>query len=171
MHSHIARSFNIDTHLSRFFTDPLAFRALQARTGTLISGSNALQFLLRTHWPEADLDIYCPYEARADVGWWLVEDGYRFVPNSRQDPSFHVAIDQARQPGTEATDNPYSRLKGVSAVYTFAKRVHDPEGPSRKLKVQIIVAYYSPMDAIFNFHSSASPLLSCPTMLTPRQPS
>ena len=163
VHSHIARTFNINRHLSRYFQDPLAFRALQARTGTLISGSNALQFLDRTFYPEADLDLYCFYDAREDLGSWLIEQGYRFTPNSRQDPSFLVAVDQARVPGTEVAASPYSRMKAVSAVYTFVKRVNNLEGPSTRLKVQIIVAYNSPMEAIFHFHSSAS----CLSVLLP----
>ncbi|GJE97278.1 hypothetical protein PsYK624_134940 [Phanerochaete sordida] len=153
--SHIARCFNINTHIAHFFTAPLAFRSLQARTGALISGSNALQFFDRVHYPEADLDIYCAYEARAEVGWWLIErEGYTFKPHSRQDASFHVALEQARVPGTPAA-HPYSRLKAVSAVYTFTKRVENARGPSRWLKVQIIVAYNCPMEAIFDFHSTA----------------
>lgn len=153
--SHIARCYNINTHLSHFFSDPLSFRSLQARTGALISGSNALQFLDRTHYPEADLDIYCAYEVRAELGWWLIRhEGYTFKPNSRQDPSFHVALEQARLPGAPVPENPYSSLKAVSAVYTFTKRVERDDGPSRRLKVQIIVAYNSPMEAIFDFHST-----------------
>lgn len=152
--SHITRYFNINNHLLAFFTDPLAFRSLQAKTGTLISGSNVLQFLDRTYYPEADLDLYCFYDARAEVGLWLIEEGYRFAPNSRQDPSFHIAVDQARVPGTADMNNPYSRMKGVSAVYTFIKRIENQDGPNRRLKVQIIVAYNSPMEAIFHFHSS-----------------
>ncbi|EKM58749.1 uncharacterized protein PHACADRAFT_248812 [Phanerochaete carnosa HHB-10118-sp] len=153
--SHITRSFNINAHLSHFFTSPLAFRSLQARTSALISGSSALQFLDRVHYPEADLDIYCAYEARAELGWWLIQhEGYNFKPNSRQDPSFRVALEQARVPGTAPPGSPYSRLRAVSAVYTFTRRVESLDGPSRRLKVQIIVAYNSPMEAIFDFHST-----------------
>ncbi|EIW73751.1 hypothetical protein CONPUDRAFT_160756 [Coniophora puteana RWD-64-598 SS2] len=50
--SFIHRAYNINRHLSRFLTDPISFQSLQARTGTLISGSNALQFLDRTRTPE-----------------------------------------------------------------------------------------------------------------------
>lgn len=153
--SHIRRTYNINAHLSRFFAAPLAFRSLQARTHTLISGSNTLQFLDRTYWPESDLDLYCHYEAREELGWYLIrEEGYRFVPNSRQDPSFSIAVTQARPEGIG--QSAYSRLKGVAAIYTFAKRVQNPEGPSRRLKVQIIVTCNTPMEAIFNFHSSMS---------------
>ncbi|KIP08840.1 hypothetical protein PHLGIDRAFT_12311 [Phlebiopsis gigantea 11061_1 CR5-6] len=153
--SHVARTFNINAHLGRYFSDPLAFRALQAATGTLISGSSALQFLDRTFYPEADLDLYCFYDARAEVGLWLMRQGYRFAPNSRQDPSFRVAVAQARVPGTDVAAGPYSRMKAVSAVYTFVKRVESLDGPSTRLKVQIIVAYNNPMEAIFHFHSTA----------------
>ncbi|KAF8555426.1 hypothetical protein OG21DRAFT_1393608, partial [Imleria badia] len=41
------RAFNINRHLSRYFTDPIVFRCLQARTNSLVSGSNTLQFLDR----------------------------------------------------------------------------------------------------------------------------
>lgn len=43
-------AFDINRCLSRFFTSPSAFRSLQARTGTLISGSIALQFLDRVRY-------------------------------------------------------------------------------------------------------------------------
>ncbi|PCH44988.1 hypothetical protein WOLCODRAFT_91093 [Wolfiporia cocos MD-104 SS10] len=51
------RAFDVNRRLSRFFSDPFAFRSLQARTATLISGSFALQFFDRTFYPEADLDL------------------------------------------------------------------------------------------------------------------
>lgn len=40
-------AFNVNRPLGRFFHDPTSFRRLQARTGLLISGSFALQFLDR----------------------------------------------------------------------------------------------------------------------------
>jgi hypothetical protein len=55
---YLARAFNIDRHLSRFFDNPKAFRKLQAETATAISGSSALQFFQRTFYPESDLDLY-----------------------------------------------------------------------------------------------------------------
>jgi hypothetical protein len=57
---YLARAFNINRHLSRFFSDPKAFRSLQARTATVISGSGALQFFQRDVYPESDLDLYVP---------------------------------------------------------------------------------------------------------------
>jgi hypothetical protein len=146
--------FDQHKHLSRFFTAPLAFRSLQARTSTLVSGSSALQFLDRTFYPEADLDLYCHYKAREELGRYLIHnEGYRFAPNTRQDPLFAIAVEQARPP--QVGTRPYSKLRGVSAVYTFTKRIENPERPGQNLKVQIIVASNTPMEAIFNFHSSA----------------
>ena len=78
--SYIKRVFNIDRILSRFFADPVAFRALQARTGTLISGSSALQFFARTFYPESDLDLYIHSNWLPDVVEWMVQEGYVFVP-------------------------------------------------------------------------------------------
>ncbi|KAG2757597.1 hypothetical protein P692DRAFT_20711587, partial [Suillus brevipes Sb2] len=41
-------AYNINQHLSRYFPDSLSFRSRQARTGLIISGLNAPQFLDRT---------------------------------------------------------------------------------------------------------------------------
>lgn len=49
--------FNINHQLRDYFTDPLSFRELQARTGMIISGSFALQFLHRVAYPNSDLDL------------------------------------------------------------------------------------------------------------------
>jgi hypothetical protein len=39
--------YNIEHHFGRYFDNPLSFRVLQAQTGTLVSGSNALQYFER----------------------------------------------------------------------------------------------------------------------------
>ena len=148
---YIPRAFDIDRALRRFFDDPLAFRSLQAQTGTLISGSFALQFFARTFYCNSDLDLYCNYGDREEVGLWLLDEGYAFVPSPRQDPEFAVAVDQAR---TVMNTSLYARLRGVSAIYTFTKESESVPGDI--LKVQIIVAHRSPMEIILNFHSSQS---------------
>lgn len=148
--SFIHRFYNINKHLTRYFPDPISFRCLQARTGTLISGSSALQFFERLHWDESDLDIYTYYESREEVGSWLLQQGYRFQPNSRQSIDFNDAVNEAHLP-EDVVESPYRRMKGVSAVYTFLK--HDETRAPRQLKVQIIVALRCPMDVILSFHS------------------
>ena len=154
--SHIARAYNINTHLAHFFSNPLAFRSLQARTGALISGSNALQFLARTHYPDADLDIYCAYPDRAQICEWLVRnEDYAFHPQMRQDPSLDVALNQARVPDAAPPLSTYNSFKAVSGVYTFTKRITTANGMATRYKVQVIVAYRCPIEPIFDFHSSA----------------
>ncbi|GJE97275.1 hypothetical protein PsYK624_134910 [Phanerochaete sordida] len=153
--SHIARCFNVHTHLSRYFASPQAFRELQERTGTLISGSTALQFFNRTRYASADLDLYCTYDARAEVGWWLIERaGYTFHPNHRQDSYFGLALDEARPPGAPVEEDRYGNLNGISAVYCFRRRVEDADGRDREVEVQLIVAYLNPMEAVLSFHST-----------------
>ena len=65
---YISRRFSIVKLLSRYFQHPSAFRNLQAVTGTVISGSSALQFFDRSYYPKSDLDLYVPFSWRQDVG-------------------------------------------------------------------------------------------------------
>lgn len=154
--SYIPRAYNINRHLSRFFQDPLAFRSLQARTGTVVSGSNALQFFDRSFYPESDLDIYIPPRYKVEVGEWLLSVGYKFVPNTQQKPTFEEAVNDqdTDDDGYEEGSGPYS-MKGVSRVFTFTKPSH--VDPSQELKVQAIVASLTPMEIILLFHSSTYP--------------
>lgn len=162
-----SRAFNINRHLSRFFSDPIAFRSLQARTGSLISGSSALQFLDRTFYPDSDLDIYVHSGPWAlEVGQWLQSEGYIFIPNSLQSPEFNgsdwfrfEAERVAQETGREATEVDlfhiqHYRIRGVISVFSFEKQTGG-HSDKAKLRVQIIVGKHSPLSAILCFHSSA----------------
>jgi hypothetical protein len=147
--------FNINCRLSRFFSDPLAFRSLQAETYTLISGSFALQFFDRSDYPEADLDLYTHPGFSRSVGKWLIHEGYEFQPTPTQDASFEVADKsnwRGTQPpygATESSEWEGYQWNGVWEVYSFQKK--DGE---QLLKVQIIASSMSPFETIMNFHSS-----------------
>ncbi|KAH9899411.1 hypothetical protein C8Q73DRAFT_743368 [Cubamyces lactineus] len=182
-------AFNIDRLLSRFFPSPTppccsichtrhehsqiydrarAFRSLQARTGTLISGSCALQFFDRTVYPESDLDLYVHMRDRREVGRWLIQEGYTFVPNVYQSRKFEEEVVHGM---SQRTDGIY-RMPGVAAILTFKKSVPAPTIPAIlenedtsdtssqsarehcELKVQIIVAKNTPMEVILGFHST-----------------
>ena len=52
------RAFNVNRFLARFFSDAIAFRALEVRIGTLTSESAALQFFDRTFYPKSDLGLF-----------------------------------------------------------------------------------------------------------------
>ncbi|KAI0083366.1 hypothetical protein BDY19DRAFT_702552 [Irpex rosettiformis] len=151
MRDYFSRTFNINKHLSRFFDDPLAFRSLQARTSSLISGSSALQFLDRTEYADSDLDLYTASIHRQEIGRWLLAHGYRFTPNSVQDPDFEVASDEDHLLVFGDPDNNY-RMKGITAVFTFHKPC--PVRPGEERQVQVIVATRSPMEVVLRFHST-----------------
>ena len=209
--AYISVAFNVDRLLSRFFPPATpgcsttcahdhthteehararAFRSLQAATGTLISGSSALQFFDRKVWPESDLDLYAYARHRREVGRWLLAEGYRYKPAKFQHPNFEVEVKQC------VLDRPngiYS-MPGVLAIFTFVKPLPqaEPATPPRRrgtpiegvfsatesevsdeeseegrqpkeLKVQIIVAKNAPMEVILGFHSS-EPLPSPPPL-------
>ena len=150
---YMKRAFDISNYLSRYFPNPPSFRLLQRSTGTIISGSTALQFFDRSYYPESDLDLYVPLCWRHQVGNYLLEQGYTFVPNSRQDRDFGVAVMNKRVLTNKAI---YGNFKGIAAVFTFSKDV-----PERgKLKVQVIAAVRSPTEVVLRFHSSKSKLQS-----------
>jgi hypothetical protein len=150
------RAYNINHHLSHFFDNPLEFRAIQARTGTLISGSNALQFLDRTFYDDADLDLYVDDINREEVGLYLIRNGYCYKPRGKQ----AVPFSGPDRPRYEVTglipastgETPYYGIQGVAGVFDFIK-----EG-SPRLKIQLVTAIYSPLEIILTFHSSACPI-------------
>jgi len=169
------RAFNVNKHLLRFVSDPVGFRSLQARTGTLISGSNALQFLDRTFFPESDLDLYThPGHAR-EVGLWLIQcEGYVFLPNEDQgtdgfdslnwlswDP-WAIAFPRTDINWEDLHVQDY-RIPGLEDIYQFEKTI--PGGPT--LRLQIIAAELTPLQCIFGFHSSkSSSLFSFPSRVS-----
>jgi hypothetical protein len=157
-----ARAFNVNRHFSRYFTDPIAFRSLQARTNTLVSGSNALQFLDRTFYPEADLDLYTHPGHSFEVAQFLVEaQGYRYAPRATQQQDWKLAT-KRRWDGTERrVIAPPDALHvypmtGFNAVWTFEKTGDQ----HARLTVQIIETSSSPLACILGFHSSTSSSVS-----------
>ncbi|TCD68624.1 hypothetical protein EIP91_010279 [Steccherinum ochraceum] len=152
------RTFNINRFLERYFADPVAFRSLQARTGTLVSGSSALQFLARLFYPESDLDLYVQSACDKEVMDWLLQEGYVFVPNAKQPRDLDEAIAVAKEGafrGEFFMVNPHDEYEddSIEAVYTFTKQI-DRGSSVTKLKVQCIVARQATMHVILSFHST-----------------
>ncbi|KAI0344506.1 hypothetical protein BDW22DRAFT_1326633, partial [Trametopsis cervina] len=88
--AYIHRAFDIRRLLTPYFSSVSAFRALQARTGLLISGSVAVQFFARIAYPESDLDLYVEHRWYPVVVDFLRADGYVFVPSERTSPEESV---------------------------------------------------------------------------------
>ncbi|KAG2741574.1 hypothetical protein P692DRAFT_201675502, partial [Suillus brevipes Sb2] len=141
------RAFSINRHLSDFISKPLLFRGLQARTGTLIAGSNALQFLGRTVYDDADMDIYVhPGHAREVTDYVVQREGYEFKPHSRQ-PEDYRKIVADKWDNTRIRRN--YQIKGVRSVLSLEKY-----GSDGYRKIQVIECAMSPFDTVINFHST-----------------
>lgn len=164
---HLRMAMGIMHHLSRFFDNTLEFRSMQARTATLISGSTALQFFDRTHYPESDLDLYAHPLHVKEVGRWLLDsEGYTFQPSIVQESDFDIESHNRLAPmdddemianmGDAARDvnmfhlDQYN-IPGVCGVFTFIKPARTASAPPRK--VQVIAARRNPLECILGFHS------------------
>ena len=143
--AYMRRAFKIDRLLLPYFPSPLAFRQLQARTGTLISGSTALQFFERVQYPDSDLDLYVFPKFRKDVERFMRQEGYAVSSIRNKNPDLY----QDAAEYDEFEDCLYE-MRAVLAVITFEKKL---EGREDK-KVQVIVTQRCPMEAILDFHSS-----------------
>ncbi|KAG1762103.1 hypothetical protein EV702DRAFT_1166062 [Suillus placidus] len=156
------RAYNINHHLSRYFPDPISFRSLQARTGLIISGSNALQFLDRTFYPESDLDIYSHAGHVYEVLEWIESFGYHFEPHKYQEEDWrnHVSPDwdgtaqrMLRVPPQTENGVRSTWYSNIAEVYTF-KRFVVMDGEHVELQIQVIETTNNPIDTIMRYHST-----------------
>ena len=155
------RAYNINCHLSHFFNDPLGFWSLQARTGTIISGSNAFQFLDRTFYPTSDLDIYVNPGHTNEVGLWLIQQGgYSLLIRAKDLPDLPFEELIVADP-IPAINDPLSILETygtptIKNLFTFTKTTATGE----TWKVELIGTCVSVFHAIMDFHSSKPNILS-----------
>lgn len=154
--SYMRRAFNLQKLMDRFFTEieMSSFRLWQSRTGMLISGSTALQFLDRTFYPESDLDIYVEHRYCKVIALWLISIGYtygRARPGlSDQDLEEALRMTKFAIPKTIKflpPSTPDYLDCGVAGVYNFHKA--DPD-----CKIQLVASHYSPVELILKFHST-----------------
>lgn len=157
------RAFSVDKLLSRYFTPPEInrFRELQCQTGTLISGSTALQFFDRAIYPESDLDLYVEYRLSAAIAAWLLEIGYTYAPypESENSPTLDEAFKNytpneppvpAETPSEDiffAASFEFENYRKASGVFNFEKQY-----PYRK--VQLVTSLHSPLSTVLSFHFS-----------------
>lgn len=153
-----SRAFDIHRHLRRFFADPVGFRVLQAQTGAVISGSNALQFFDRDIYPDSDLDIFVNVGNALDVCTWISQNAgheYSFEPNEIQQAeglftySDAVEIFDVHHNSVNLDWNRYEE----SAAYSVINFVSAVGFPGMR-KVQVIATSSTPMANILRFHSS-----------------
>ncbi|KAF7341847.1 hypothetical protein MSAN_02040200 [Mycena sanguinolenta] len=134
--------FNITRLLCRFFgaSGVEKFRQMQRRTGTLISGSMALQLFNRLTWRDSDLDIYVTRVSAPMAALFILQHDYKFYPRKSQDECIDAQLD-----ASEAYKTPSYLGRGIADVLDFHKGSN---------KIQLIVASTDPMETIMSFHTT-----------------
>ncbi|KAJ6506807.1 hypothetical protein C8R45DRAFT_1208793 [Mycena sanguinolenta] len=134
--------FNITRLLCRFFgaTGVEKFREMQRLTGTLISGSMALQLFNRLTWRYSDLDIYATRASAVFAALFIVDHGYKFDPRKSQNDSIGAQL-----LASAAYKTPSYLGRGIADVLDFHKGTN---------KIQLIVASTDPMETIMSFHTT-----------------
>lgn len=143
------RAFNINKHLSFFFMDPIGFRNLQMRTGTIVSGMNVLHFLCRRS-SEEDMDIYVHPGHAKEVGRWLLhKENYGFCHGSRSFEEVVQSDDRALLMVALSTPQTLFSKVGYTSVHRFEK---NDNGVTKT--IWLYLSQYCPIHAILQLHSS-----------------
>ncbi|KIJ33696.1 hypothetical protein M422DRAFT_264313 [Sphaerobolus stellatus SS14] len=107
------RKYSINNLLFKFFNNPYTFRVMMAKTGSFISGPQALQFTEGISWSGSDLDVYTNGSGVAPLFGFLYRQDYQYIRTSY---------------GRKAPDSIYReymphRNNGLETVSTFTKIV------------------------------------------------
>ncbi|HEV7736636.1 MAG TPA: hypothetical protein VGO47_04595 [Chlamydiales bacterium] len=140
--------------LKRYFNDPLQFRAMQAATGTLVSGSQALKLMGRFGWEPGDLDLYVWRTQTWQVCEWLVCNGYTFqcrTSNLQDDTYMENEMDTAVDVESTLDRAITASPSHIADIYFFESQLPNN---SEVRRIQVIVPKQSPISTILKFHSS-----------------
>ena len=146
-----------DNGLERFFTpkEIIEFRKLQATTGTIISGSAAVQFFDRAIYENSDLDLYVQHQSARPIALWLQSIGYVFVPcKDSEFQSLEMGLEKSIKLNTEdiygipidIDDEPDKGYFDAVVVLDFKKLNHPV--------IQLITSRGPPLEMVLDFHSS-----------------
>ncbi|CCL99783.1 uncharacterized protein FIBRA_01805 [Fibroporia radiculosa] len=98
-------------------------------------------------YPSLVSQVY--HQHARELGRWLINDGYDFVPNSVQDASFEEAVKSMN-----TSPEPVVLVEiSQEEMFTFTKAAQSGNSDESKLKVQIIVTSTTPMECILEFNS------------------
>lgn len=163
---YISRTFDINRHLGGFFDSANDFRLVQAKTGTLISGSNALQFMGRVSFPSSDLDLYVDTRNASELCDWImlqVRKRYRFVPtrhqtdNDLRTPQLVIDNLQMQDVGRRSDDvqlSPHIRDRDFEDGYRAISVINFVANNDSSTKIQVVATHNTPIECILSFHSS-----------------
>lgn len=113
--------FNVTHFLLRYFFNPIAFLHLQACTGSLISGSSALQFFDRPFYPDSNLEIYVSMLCSSQVVIFSLAQGYTCTRHSNSTAPFS-------ERRTATVTGRYGNVKDGIAGVSCSRRIC-PTGP------------------------------------------
>jgi len=105
--------------LRPWFVDVDGFRRKLERCNAVISGSQALQFFDRDHYPGSDMDLYVRSSSAEDLGRWLLRDGYRYRSRSHLYSHGRFRRDSAKL-AVCCIENP-RRSGSMRAVFNFIR--------------------------------------------------
>ncbi|KAF7981759.1 hypothetical protein HWV62_31819 [Athelia sp. TMB] len=159
------RAFNIEIYLSRFFLDPVAFRSLQERTGTVIGGSTALSFFDRSVHDGDNINLYVNPGHNYEVARHLVDNqGYEFRPTIDGDQDIAQLFE--RVDNNQRRESIYLATS-IDGAHQFIRR----KASGQVVEALIMSTARSPVHAILSTHSTAAMNLissSCAVALYPR---
>jgi hypothetical protein len=129
----VLREFDINRRLSPFFDDPRSFRALQAKTGALISGLFALDLFLRTGHKEIQLDLCAASGEELEIGQDLEQAGYVYTPCAGEGQTTSFFAEQVALEGNRP------HLRWSSLCYKFCRRDIAPAVSSHEVKMFVAI--------------------------------
>ncbi|KAJ3764368.1 hypothetical protein EV360DRAFT_31619 [Lentinula raphanica] len=156
-----ASAMKVENVLLRFFKDIEeigVFQYMQGTTGTIISGSVALQFFKRTTYEDSDLDTYCLVSKCLEMGEWYEHIGYMFKPAVTQEATYKEDYERViksegasrRNMGTNEGDDirgaTQYRSIDIAEVWNFER--------SDGRRIQLVATRILPEATVLGFHST-----------------
>ncbi|KDR81138.1 hypothetical protein GALMADRAFT_136184 [Galerina marginata CBS 339.88] len=131
------------------------FRYQLHHTGAVVSGSVALQFFDRVHYPDSDMDVFVRVAGAEQICHWIHRQGYRYG-YELTDTYYAEGIDSELKGAHEkCVTNSSSFENAVLAVHNFTKLVAWKDGSVNLMTVQVVVVDVDPIEhVLFDFHSS-----------------
>ncbi|KAF7970270.1 hypothetical protein HWV62_24454 [Athelia sp. TMB] len=149
-------AFSITRFLERFLKHPDLFRAMQARTGTVIGGTMALAFFSREHHDDDSVDIYVNPGHSYEVARHLIDtQGYVFQPFGSQTPLEFVHGAREGESDRIAAQHHQESVYAINAIdHTFRFIKTDDSGEIQE--IFLISTARSVLHAILTAASTAS---------------
>ncbi|KAF6747813.1 hypothetical protein DFP72DRAFT_821264 [Ephemerocybe angulata] len=154
------KRWNIDRFLGCWFWDSGTFRATLARTGAVISGSQALRFMDRLGpSPRSDLDIITRVGGVLALTRYVESHGYTRVERPRNPNEDYPLIADVLSMTTSNNFCVGGGTDGIIDIFDFERPTSgDISRFSPVLKVQIIAVAQNPVHhLIYTYHSSKPP--------------